>query len=83
MVTFADKKRYDNFFQAVTHKHGESALNYIKRFHKAKTMAASVGNKYSEEDLMQTFVDNFQSPGKYAAQQAQQLSESRKASKLK
>ena len=35
-------------------------MNYIKRFHKAKKMAASVGNKYSEEDLMQTFVDNFQ-----------------------
>ena len=73
MVTFADK-RYDKLFQAVTHKHGERALNYIKRFHKDKTMAASVGNRYSEEDLMQTFVDNFQSPGKYAAQQAQQLS---------
>ena len=83
MVTFVDKKRYNKLFQAVTHKHRESALNYIKRFHKAKTMAASVGNKYSEEDLMQTFVDNFQSPGKYAAQQVQQHSELRKTFKAK
>ena len=31
-MTFADKIRYDRTFQQVTHKGGESAINYIKRF---------------------------------------------------
>ena len=30
-MTFADKSRYDRNFQQVTHKGGESAINYIKR----------------------------------------------------
>ena len=28
-MTFADKRRYDRTFQEVTHKGGESAINYI------------------------------------------------------
>ena len=31
-MTFADKSRYDRTFQQVTHKGGESAIKYIKRF---------------------------------------------------
>ena len=31
-MTFADKSIYDRTFQQVTHKGGESAINYIKRF---------------------------------------------------
>ena len=31
-ITFADKSIYDITFQQVTHKGGESAINYIKRF---------------------------------------------------
>ena len=31
-MTFADKSRYDRTFQQVTHKGGESAINYIKTF---------------------------------------------------
>ena len=31
-MTFADKSRYDRTFQQVTHKGGEYAINYIKRF---------------------------------------------------
>ena len=31
-MTFADKSRYDRTFQQVTHKGGESAINYIKKF---------------------------------------------------
>ena len=31
-MNFADKSRYDRTFQQVTHKGGESAINYIKRF---------------------------------------------------
>ena len=29
-MTFADKSRYDRNFQQVTHKGGESEINYIK-----------------------------------------------------
>ena len=31
-MTFSDKSRYDRIFQQVTHKGGEYAINYIKRF---------------------------------------------------
>ena len=31
-MIFADKSRYDITFQNVTHKGGESDINYIKRF---------------------------------------------------
>ena len=34
-MNFADKSRYDRTFQQVTHKGGESAINYIKRFQNA------------------------------------------------
>ena len=30
-MTFADKSRYDRTFQQVTHKGGESAINYISK----------------------------------------------------
>ena len=47
-MTFADKSRYDRTFHQVTHKGGESAINYIKRFHNAQAFSVSVGNRYSE-----------------------------------
>ena len=31
-LTFADEQRFDRQFQQVTHRGGESAINYIKRF---------------------------------------------------
>ena len=31
-MTFVDKSRYDRTFQKVTHKGGESAINYLKDF---------------------------------------------------
>ena len=37
-MIFADKSRYDRTFQQVTHKGGESAINYIKRFHNAQDL---------------------------------------------
>ena len=37
-MTFADKSRYDRTFQQVTHKGGESAINYIKRFQNAQAL---------------------------------------------
>ena len=46
-MNFADKSRYDRTFQQVTHKGGESAINYIKRFQNAQALSVSVGNSYS------------------------------------
>ena len=58
-MTFADKSRYDRTFQQVTHKGGESAINYIKRFQNAQALLVSSGNSYSEDQIMHTFLDNF------------------------
>ena len=41
-IIFADKSRYDITYQQVTHKGGESAINYIKRFHNAQALSVSV-----------------------------------------
>ena len=67
-MTFADKSRYDRTFQHVTHKGGESAINYIKRFKNSHALSVSVVNIYSEDQLMHTFLDNFHQGGKYSAQ---------------
>ena len=67
-MTFADKSRYDRTFQQVTHKGGGSAINYIKRFQNAHALSVSVGNSYSEDQVMHTFLDNFHQGGKYSAQ---------------
>ena len=67
-MTFADKSRYDRTFQQVTHKGGESAINYIKRFQNAQALSVSVGNSYFEDQIMHTFLDNFHQSGKYSAQ---------------
>ena len=66
-MTFADKKRYDRTSQQVTHKGGESAINYIRRFQNAQALSVSVGNSYSEDQIMHTFMDNFHQSGKYSA----------------
>ena len=67
-MTFADKSRYDRTFHQVTHKGGESAINYIKRFKNAHALSVSVRNSYSEDELIHTFLDNFHQGGKYLAQ---------------
>ena len=74
-MTFADKSRYDRNFQQVTHKGGESAINYIKRFQNAHALSVSVGKSYSEDQLMHTFLDNFHQGGKYSAQIASHQAE--------
>ena len=66
-MTFADKSRYESNFKQVTHKGGESAINYIKIFQNAHALSVSVGNSYSEDQLMHTFLDNFHQGGKYSA----------------
>ena len=81
-MTFADKSRYDRTFQQVTHKGGESAINYIKRFQNAHALSVSVGNSYSEDQLMHTFLYNFHQGGKYSAQIASHQAELRREEKF-
>ena len=77
-MTFVDKSRYKRTFQQVTHKGGESAINYIKRFQNAHALSVLVGNIYSEDQLMHTFLDNFEEDGKYSAQIASHQAELRR-----
>ena len=55
-------------FQKVTYKGGESAMNYINRFQNAQDLSVPVGNNYSEDKLMHTFMDNFHQGAKYSSQ---------------
>ena len=77
-MTFADKSRYDRTFQQVTHKGEESAINHIKRFQNTHALSALVGNIYSEDQLMHTFMDNFQQGVKYSTQIASHQAEMRR-----
>ena len=43
-------------------------MNYIKIFQNAQALSASVGNTYSEDQLIHTFLDSFHQGGKYYAQ---------------
>ena len=74
-MTFSEKSRYDRNFQQVTHKRGGSAMNYIKRFQNAQVLSVSVGNNYSEDQLMHTFMDNFRQGGRYSDQIASHQAE--------
>ena len=67
-MTFSDKSRCDRTFEQVTHKGGESAINYIKRFQNAYALSVSVGNSYSEDQIIHTFLDIFHQSGKYSSQ---------------
>ena len=80
-MTFYDKRRYDRTFQQVTHKGGKSEINYIKRFQNAHALSVSLGNSYSEDQLMHTFLDNFHQGGKYSAQIASHQEELRREEK--
>ena len=77
-MTFADKSIYDRTFQQFTHKGGESAINYIKRFQNAQAVSVSLGNSYSEDQIMHTFLDNFHQSGNCSAQLASHQAELRK-----
>ena len=77
-MTFSWKTRYDSTFQQVTHKGGGSAMNYIKIFHNARALSISVGNSYSEDQLMHIFLDNFHKGVKYSAQIASHQAELRR-----
>ena len=56
-MNFADKNRYDIIFQQITHKGEESEMNYIKIFQITQDLSVSVGNTYSEYQMMHTFLD--------------------------
>ena len=43
-------------------------MNYIKIFHNAQALSVSVGNTYSENQLIHIFMDKFHQGGKYSAQ---------------
>ena len=81
-MTFADRSRYDRTFKQVTHKGGESAINYIKRFQNAHDLSVSLGNSYSEDQLMHKFLDNFHQGGKDLAQIASHQAELRREEKF-
>ena len=77
-MAFADKSIYERKFQQVTHKGGESAIKYIKRFHNSHALSVSVGIRYSEDKLMHKFLDNFQQGKKYSSQIASHQAELRR-----
>ena len=66
----------------MTHKGGESAINYIRRFQNAQDLSVSVGNSYYEDQIMHTFLDNFHQGGKYSAQIASHQAELRREEKF-
>ena len=66
----------------MTHKGGESAINYIKRFQNEHALSVSVGNSYSEDQLIHKFMDNFHQGGKYSAQIASHQEELRREEKF-
>ena len=52
-------------------------MNYIKRFQNVQVLSVSVGNTYSEDQLMLIFMDKFFQGGKCSAQIASQQVELR------
>ena len=46
-MTFSEKISYDIIFQKVTHKGGETEMNYIKIFQNTQVLSVSLGNSYS------------------------------------
>ena len=81
-MNFYDKSRYARKFQQVTHKGGESENNYIKIFQNAQDLPVSVGNSYSEDQLMHICMHNFHQGGKYYAQIASHQAELRREGKF-
>ena len=67
-MTFSDKSRYERLSQKLTHKGGESAMNYIKRFKIVQDLSVSVGNSYYKDQLMHIFLDKFNQCERYTAQ---------------
>ena len=81
-MTFYDKIRYDRTFQQFTQKGGESTINYNKNIQNAHALSVSVGNSYSEDQLMHTFLDNFYQGGNYSAEIVSHQAELRREEKF-
>ena len=81
-MVFPGKSTYDRIFQQVTHKRGELAINYVQKSQDLQTLSVSVGNSYSEFQLMHTFLDDFHQGGKYSAQIARHQAEFRREENL-
>ena len=59
---------YDRLFQKVTHKVGFSSMNYIKIFQNAQNLSVLIGNSYSWDHLMHTFLDKLHQGVKHTVQ---------------
>ena len=59
-INFYNQSIYNRIFHQVINQGGESEINYINIFQNAKALEISVGNSYSEDQLMNTFLDNLQ-----------------------
>ena len=53
-------------FQKLLHKVGQSEIKYIKILGNYKALEISVGNSYSEDQLMHTLFEIFQKRGQYS-----------------
>ena len=81
-MNFSNKSWYERIFHKVTHKGGGSAINYIKISQNSQGLSVSVGNYYSEDQAMHTFLNNFHEGGKHSAQIASHQVELRREAKL-
>ena len=50
-MTFYEKSRYDRVLQQVTHKGGESEMNYIKILQNAQTVKSTVSDRLTKSYL--------------------------------
>ena len=57
--------RYYRLFPEDTNKGGKSVITYIKRFQNVQGLSFSVGIIYSEDKLMQNFLNNFYQGAKH------------------
>ena len=77
-----DESRYGRTFQQVTHRGGESSINYIKMFQNSQALSVSVRNDYSEDQLIHTFLDKYHQGEKYSTQIACHQAELRREEKF-
>ena len=70
-----------NFSRHLIPSFGDSAINHIKIFQNAQALSVSVGNSYSEDQIMHTFLDNFHQSGNYSAQLVSHQAELRREEK--
>ena len=57
-------------------------MNYIKIFQNSEALYVSVGNYYSEDQIIHTILDNFHQGGKYSDKTSSQQAELRREEKF-